>query len=190
MLELIAFVRLFLLFKWYVQTHTYTCNGYWKPNETPLIVEFSGAYCDGLFTPAVTGAGTGAMMNGTYAFMQNFLHCTWTGTRSWTGMGKNELHIHFRILKLFQVVCFNGILMAFRVFRPGPSLSQFERFLYSISPCSGLIFGYWPVWLHHEFMNSKTCARTFAYIGGHVTDSQTHVEVYPKEKRNIIADVS
>ena len=41
-------------------------------------------------------------------------HCTWTGTGTWIGTGKNGYVPIFHILKLFPLVCFNWISVAFK----------------------------------------------------------------------------
>ena len=49
-----------------------------------------------------------------WGFKKNLSHCTWTGTGTWAGIGRMGYVPIFQILKLFPVVCFNDISMAFR----------------------------------------------------------------------------
>ena len=51
--------------------------------------------------------------NGLYGFRKNLSHCT-KQARDLAGTGNNGLCIHFQVLKLFQMVYFNYISMAFR----------------------------------------------------------------------------
>ena len=78
----------------------------------------------GVLKLAVTGTCTGVKTEaGTNGLQENFLQCTLTGTRAWTWKGKNGLHSHFQVLKLFEVIC------CFNSFRSlWPSSSQWEGF--------------------------------------------------------------
>ena len=60
------------------------------------------------------GTRTWTRKNGFYGFKKNLSHCTWTGKGTEQGQGRMAYVPIFQVLKLFQVMCFNCISMAFR----------------------------------------------------------------------------
>ena len=102
---------------------------------------------NGLFTLAVSGTGTETLKNGCMVLCRTF-H---TAPKQWQGrMGYVPI---FQVLKLFQVVCSNGISMAFRCSFLVRDTASVKGFCMTWSQSWSLTRSQTqPMWLYHKIV--------------------------------------